>query len=181
MPVIYSDREWHQIVGEAYYIQLGPEDKFGWTEPQGHVYQLAADNLDRLKDEIYRICYLTQQAAGLETRNLTQSAVSKQRDEVVTQEVLRSYGDSMKGFLRQLLGLIAAARKDDVAVQVSGLDQFDIKDFTEELGNAQTLSTLVTGSSTFTKEMQKRLALRYLEDINQDVKDRVAAEVDNRL
>ena len=87
----------------------------------------------------------------------------------------------MKGFLRQLLGLIAAARKDDVAVQVSGLDQFDIKDFTEELANAQTLSTLVTGSSTFTKEMQKRLALRYLEDINQDVKDRVAAEVDNRL
>ena len=35
MPVIYSDREWNQIVGESYYIQLGPTDRFGWTEPDG--------------------------------------------------------------------------------------------------------------------------------------------------
>ncbi len=29
MPVIYSDREWDQIVGESYYIQLGPSDRLG--------------------------------------------------------------------------------------------------------------------------------------------------------
>ena len=58
MPVIYSDREWNQIAGESYYIQLGPNDKFGWAEPEGHVYQIAADNLSRLKDEIYRVSYL---------------------------------------------------------------------------------------------------------------------------
>ena len=56
-PVVYSDREWNQVVGEGYYIQLGPNDKFGWTEPEGHVFQIAADNLERLKDEIYRVCY----------------------------------------------------------------------------------------------------------------------------
>ena len=62
MPVVYSDREWNQIVGESYYIQLGPNDKFGWTEPEGKVYQIAADNLDRLKNEIYRVCYMIPQA-----------------------------------------------------------------------------------------------------------------------
>ena len=45
MPVVYSEREWSQMVGESYYIQLGPGDKFGWTEPEGKVYQIAADNL----------------------------------------------------------------------------------------------------------------------------------------
>jgi len=60
-PVVYTDREWDQIVGESYYIQLGPEDKFGWTEPEGHVYQIAADNLKRLQEEIYRVCYLLSQ------------------------------------------------------------------------------------------------------------------------
>ncbi len=35
MPVVYSEREWSQMVGESYYIQLGPEDRFGWTEPEG--------------------------------------------------------------------------------------------------------------------------------------------------
>jgi hypothetical protein len=63
-PVVYSDREWNQIVGESYYIQLGKDDRFGWTEPEGKVYQIAADNLVRLKDEIYRVCYLMSQAGG---------------------------------------------------------------------------------------------------------------------
>ena len=45
MPVIYSERDWNQVMGESYYIQLGPQDRFGWTEPQGTVYQIAADNL----------------------------------------------------------------------------------------------------------------------------------------
>ena len=61
-PVVFSDREWNQVVGESYFIQLGKEDRFGWTEPEGKVYQIAADNLVRLKDEIYRVCYLMSQA-----------------------------------------------------------------------------------------------------------------------
>ena len=66
--MIYSDREWNQIVGESYYIQLGPQDRFGWTEPEGKVYQIAADNLVQLKDEIYRVCYLMNQAGDAERR-----------------------------------------------------------------------------------------------------------------
>jgi hypothetical protein len=61
-PVVYSDKEWNQVWGRAYFIQLGPDDRFGWTEPEGKVYQIAADNLVRLKDEIYRVCYLMNQA-----------------------------------------------------------------------------------------------------------------------
>lgn len=181
MPVIYSEREWHQIVGEAYYIQLGPEDKFGWTEPEGHVYRLASENLERLKEEIYRVCFLMHQAAGREVKNLAQSAASKQRDQVVTHEVLRAYGSLMKDFIRQVLRLVAAARKDEVTAEVAGLDQFDVKDFSEEISNAQALQTLVAGSSTFTREMQKRLALRFLDGSNPDLKNRVAGEIDNRL
>ena len=56
MPVVYSDRPFNQIMGESYYIQLGPDDKFGWAEPAGNVFQVAVDNLTRLKDEIYRVC-----------------------------------------------------------------------------------------------------------------------------
>ena len=66
MPVVYSDREWSQMVGESYYIQLAPEDKFGWTEPEGKVYQIAADNLTQLQEEIYRVCYLPQAGGSLD-------------------------------------------------------------------------------------------------------------------
>ena len=58
MPVVYSDNDWNRWWGSRYYIQLGPQDRFGWTEPEGHVYQIAAENLTRLQEEIYRVCYL---------------------------------------------------------------------------------------------------------------------------
>jgi len=139
MPVVYSEREWQQIVGEAYYIQLGPNDRFGWTEPEGHVFQIAADNLDRLKDEIYRVCYLMTQAGGREARHLGQSGASKRRDFAITHEVLRAYGGTIKDFLRRVLDLVRQARQDDVTIELSGMHQFDELEFSDELDNALVL------------------------------------------
>jgi hypothetical protein len=179
MPVVYSDREWSQMVGESYYIQLGPQDRFGWTEPEGKVYQIAADNLVRLREEIYRVCYLSQ--AGVEESGSahSQSALSKQMDFSITQEVLRGYGDAIKEQIRRVLRATAAAREDGLDVSVTGLDEFDIADFGTELGDAKQLLTLGVTSPTLTKEVFKKLALKYLCDSRQDVKDRIAQEIED--
>ncbi len=177
MPVVYSDREWNQIVGESYYIQLGPEDKFGWTEPEGKVYQIAADNLVRLKDEIYRVCYLMNQA-GNPSAGDWRSGLSKQRDFSITQEVLRAYGDSVKDLMKQVLRVIAGARKDSVSIDVSGMDEFDIGDFSNELDDAKKLLELGIGSATLKKQVFKKLAFKYLCDARQEIKNQVAEEID---
>jgi hypothetical protein len=176
MPVIYSDREWNQITGESYYIQLGPDDKFGWTEPEGKVYQIAADNLDRLKDEIYRVSYLMQQAG--ESGGAMQSGLSKQWDFAVTQEILGAYGDVVKDAMRNILNGVAAARRDDMVVDVTGLDSFDITDFSSEAADADSLLKLGIESPTLKKQVFKRVAMKYLSDAGQDVKDRIVAEID---
>src|SRR5262249_32939162 len=124
MPVVYSEREWSQMVGESYYIQLGPGDKFGWTEPEGKVYQIAAENLTTLQEEIYRVCYLAQAGGSLD-RGARESGVSKQLDFSITQEVLRSYGDSAKEQMRRVLKAIEAAREDEVEISIGGMDEFD--------------------------------------------------------
>ena len=178
MPVIYSEREWQQIVGEAYYIQLAPNDRFGWTEPEGHVFQIAADNLDRLKDEIYRVCYLMTQAGGREARNLGQSGVSKRRDFAVTQEVLRAYGDLVKDFLGRVLQLTAQARKDPVEIEITGMDQFEEPDFGEELENVRGLQEIGIGSPRFEKEVRKRVALKYLESASPETKNEIVREIE---
>lgn len=175
MPVVYTNGDWSQMVGEAYYIKLGKDDRFGWTEPEGKVYQIAADNLARLKDEIYRVCYLMSQATGPDWR---QSGISKQRDFNVTNEVLRAYGDAVKEVIGQALCAIAAARQDGVTVTVSGLDEFDIEDFTNELDDAKKLLELGIGSETLKKQVFKKLAFKYLCDARQEVKDRVAEEIE---
>jgi hypothetical protein len=179
-PVIYSDREWNQIVGESYYIQLGPQDRFGWTEPEGKVYQIAADNLVQLKDEIYRVCYLMNQAGDSSGGYRHASGFSKQLDFNTTQEVLRGYGDAVKDTMKQVLRAIAAARQDDVSIGVSGLDQFDIDDFSSELDDAKKLLDLGIGSETLKKQVFKKLAFKYLCDAGQEIKNQVAEEIDAR-
>jgi hypothetical protein len=176
MPVIYSERSWNQIVGESYYIQLGPQDRFGWTEPDGRVYQIAADNLDRLRDEIYRVCYMSQ-AAGDGVLTKPESGLAKQRDFVITQEVLRAYGDMVKETIRRILDTVCAAREDDVTSSVSGMDEFDIGDFAAELADAQTLLSLGIASPTMKQQVYQKLAFKYLCDTRQEVKDRIAREI----
>ena len=178
MPVIYSEREWQQIVGEAYYIQLGPNDRFGWTEPEGNVFQIAADNLDRLKDEIYRVCYLMTQAGGREARHLGQSGLSKQRDFATTHEVLRAYGGLIKGFLGEVLELVRQARRDDVEIAMTGMDQFDDPDFGEELSNAVGIQQLGIQSARLEKEIKKRVAMKYLAGASQETRNEVAREIE---
>jgi hypothetical protein len=177
MPVIYSERDWDQVMGESYYIQLGPQDRFGWTEPQGNVYQIAADNLTRLQEEIYRVCYVSH-AGGALSGNAAQSGVSKQRDYAITQEVLRAYGDAVKDSIKRVLRAVEAAREDGLSIDVSGMDEFDIGDFGTELNDAQQLLSLGIDSPTLKKQIFKKLAFQFLCDVRQEVKDRIGSEID---
>ena len=167
--------------GRATYIQLGQDDRFGWTEPEGKVYQIAADNLVRLKDEIYRVCYLMKQAGSSSGGDLRMSGLSKQRDFSVTQEILRAYGDMVKDAMKQVLRAIAEARQDDVSIDVSGLDEFDIGDFSNELDDAKKLLDLGIESETLKKQVFKKLAFKYLCDARQEIKNRIAEEIDGRV
>jgi hypothetical protein len=178
-PVVYSDRPFHQMVGESYYIQLGAEDRFGWTEPEGRVYQIAADNLVRLKDEIYRVCYLLNQAGTPSESDLRVPGISKQRDFSVTQEVLRAYGGTVKDAMKQVLWAIAAARQDGLTIEVSGMDEFDINDFSNELDDAKKMLDLGIASQTLRKQVFKSLALKYLCDARQEIKNQVAEEIES--
>jgi hypothetical protein len=179
MPVVYSERDWNQVMGESYYIQLGPQDRFGWTEPEGHVYQIAADNLARLQEEIYRVCHVTH-AGGAVSGSTAQSGLSKQRDFAITQEVLRAYGDAVKEGMKRVLRAIEAAREDGLSVDVSGMDEFDIGDFGTELEDAERLLNLGIKSPTLQKQVFKKLAFQFLSDVRQEVKDRIGREIDQQ-
>ena len=177
MPVVYSDREWGQMVGESYYIQLGPGDKFGWTEPEGKVFQIAADNLRALQEEIYRVCFQPQAGGSLD-KTAVQSGISKQIDFSITQEVLCAFGDAVKDQIRRVLNAIEAAREDGITISASGMDEFDISDFSTELSDAQQLLGLGVDSPTLKREIFKKLALKYLDDARQEIKDRIVEEID---
>ena len=80
--------------------------------------------------------------------------------------------------MRRVLKAIEAAREDGLAVSVTGMDEFDIADLGTELEDAKSLLALGLSSPTLKREMFKKLALKFLCDARQDVKDQVAAEIE---
>ena len=51
-------------------------------------------------------------------------------------------------------------------------------DFSSELADGKELLGLGVGSDTLKKEIGKKLALKYLADARQDVKDRIVGEIE---
>ncbi|MBY0506325.1 MAG: hypothetical protein K2X03_20570 [Bryobacteraceae bacterium] len=175
-PVVYSDKELTQNIGDSYFLQLGAGDRFGWTEPQGNVHHIASQNLERLQTEIYRVSYLLAQAGG--PSSAAQSGLSKLRDYAITIEILRGYGDMVKDCMKRVLRTIEQTREDGLAIDVSGLDEFDIADFSNDLDEAERLLKLGIESPTMKRQVFKKLALKYLCDARQELKDQIAAEID---
>ena len=91
---------------------------------------------------------------------------------------MRAYGDAVKDQIRRVLKAIETAREDGLAISVMGIDEFDIADFASELSNAKELLSLGVESQTLRKEVSKKLALKYLADSRQDVKDRIVGEIE---
>lgn len=180
-PVVYSKRDWSTILGESYYIHLDPEDKFGWTEPEGNVYRIAMENLARLQEEIYRTCYLMGQSRSWLSGSSQVSGYSKRADFQITQEVLRAYGDAVKDTLKRLLQTLIRVRKDDLRISVSGLDEFEVGEFSEELDEAEKILNLGLTSKTFRKQAFKKLAFKFLADINETTKEKIAAEIEAQI
>ena len=65
-----------------------------------------------------------------------------------------------------------------MVIDVSGLDEFDISDFSSEASDAQSLLNLGIDSPTLKKQVFKRVALKYLCDTRQDIKNRIAEEIE---
>jgi hypothetical protein len=87
----------------------------------------------------------------------------------------------VKDTVRKVLEAISIAREDGVTVSVSGLDEFDVGDFGTELKDAQTLLQLGIDSPTLKRQIYQKLALKYLCDARQEVKEQIAGEIEQAV
>jgi hypothetical protein len=79
------------------------------------------------------------------------------------------------------LQTLIRVRKDDLRISVSGLDEFEVGEFNEELDEAQKLLNLGIDSKTFRKQAFKKLAFKFLADINETTKESIAAEIEEQI
>jgi hypothetical protein len=81
--------------------------------------------------------------------------------------------------MKKVLRAIDTAREDGLGIDVSGLSDFDISDFDTEIADASRLLDLGIESRTLKRQIFKKLAFKYLCDLRQETKDRIAKEIDD--
>jgi hypothetical protein len=176
LPVIKSQEDFAGLVGEAYFIQLKPNDSFEFAEPGGTTYQLAADRMERMKDEIYRLLGLIGQANPSENADVRQSGYSKERDYQTTKELMMGLGVRVRTFLQRVIRMAQLAKGYDPTSVVTGMEDFDVRDTTTILQEAQT-TTIVVPSKKLAKHVLARVVKKTADDATHQQQEEMIKEL----
>jgi hypothetical protein len=83
--------------------------------------------------------------------------------------------------MKRVLRAVNAAREDELAIDVSGMDEFDIGDFATDLSDAEAFMRMGINSPTLKRQIYKKLAFKYLSDVRQQMKDQIGREIDEQI
>jgi hypothetical protein len=180
MPIIFSDNPPKNLtLSEVSWLNLGEKDKFEWAEPKGQSYGYSEKRLSSQREEIYRSVHLQAQGRSSAATPAAQSGYSKELDMMPSNEVLNRYGDVLRAGMQQTGEIVSLMRGDKATWDVFGF-KFETKPVTESVAVAQEMQDLglFDASPTLEKEAMKAVANDFLEDRNDDIKKKVAAEID---
>jgi hypothetical protein len=181
MPVIKlkDNKPFNQRFGEGYYIKLGIDESFEWSEPEGKMMEVGLKRREMLKDELYRIIHQLSLSIKQTKSQTKQSGQSKQEDRHATEVILCAFGDVVREAMQKILTMISEARGEKITWDVSGFSTFDTETLTEKLAQALQVKAYVVHSETYQKELEKRIVDLTIEDANQEIKQKIHQEIDS--
>jgi FKBP-type peptidyl-prolyl cis-trans isomerase (trigger factor) len=138
---------------------------------------VSAQEIQAIREEMYRQLYLQAQGRSSAATPSAQSGYSKELDMAPARDVLRALGDMLRNHMRAVIEDVAAARGDQVTVDIRGFE-FAEGDDPDQIKAAQAALELGIPSPTLEREIQKRIARYLLRDANQSVIQAVEAEID---
>lgn len=176
IPVIKGGFEKPPISSETAYIELSEGGAFEWAEPPGTSFEHSARRIRYLKEEIYRQMYLQAQGRSTDATPAAQSGYSKEQDMAAPYDILNTFGSVIRAGMKNVLLDVAAARGEDVSVDVAGFE-FEDEDL-EAIQSDQEVLDIRIPSSTLRKEIQKRIARRKTRGARSEVRAAVEKEID---
>lgn len=182
-PLLWIASKWQDrkpILGPGYYLQLEREDEIGFAESSGTNYQLLAEDVVQLREELYRVVHQMAVGADSDATRSKGSGESKAADWRALEIVLSALAEKVRGFMVDALRLVARARgQADAAPVVTGLDGWQEEDLDVWLGAAAMATDAHRLSPTFTKQVAKRQAQRLLTGADPKVLEEVSKEIDS--
>lgn len=166
-------------LGPGYHLNLGIDEKAAYAEPGGACFQLLADDVGRLREDLYRVVQQMATAADPKATAAKQSGESKDRDWQAAEIVLAAYAELVLDWLRKVLVLVAETRGEDATgLTVAGLTGWQSDDLATWLEQAAQAIDARMFSPTFRKTVAKREAARLLGDEDPKVLETIRNEID---
>lgn len=167
------------MIGAGYGIVIGVDEDWSWEAPLGVHFVALEDRIKDNKDEIHRLAF--QMALGVENNAaaIGRTAESKSQDAQSTRVAMTAYGRIVKQAIEKVYDLIAAGRGEKLDWDIVGLDDFAGIDTAGLIAMAVELkSTGGIPSPTWNTEFQKKLAEAVLPDVDESIKQRWNAEIE---
>lgn len=110
---------------------IGPNDELEWVEPKGTAYAVAQDQMDKDKNEIYRLAaslnsIISKQ--GVSTAQTKSSGVAKMIDNQAKEHMLEAYASDTKSWVIKAFDIIFECLENDVQWQCKGMENYTVVD-----------------------------------------------------
>lgn len=157
-PILEDAGRVNQVHGPGYMRVLAENDKLEYFSPDPAPYQIAADDLSVIRDEMYRTLHSMAMSVDNSAAAVGRSADSKQVDQAAGAVILKALGTFVREHLEELLNLVATGRNDNVRLAARGMDNFDDVTLTTLVQDAIGLATVSIPSAHFQKKFKLKLA-----------------------
>lgn len=171
-----------QKSGPGYLWVLSEKDRMEYFSPDTAPYQIAADDLDRIRDEMHRVLHHMAMSVDNSGAALQRSAESKAIDQVAASVILKAIGCIIREHLEDVYSTVAAGRQEQLEFAVKGMDTFDDTSVSQIVADALTLESISIPSATFQKKHKLKTARLVLgSDATPDELQEIQDELDEAI
>jgi hypothetical protein len=174
---IYSEKDLELAIrSESTWVQLDPNDKAEYVEPSAGVFEHDASRLREKREEIYRQMHLLSQGKSSTAVASAQSGFSKEMDLAPAHDVQESFGDRLRGWMKEILQDAALAVGVELDAEVRGFN-FTKQDVDETIRTTRDARELELQSDTLYEELEVALASQLMQDASSETIAKVVAEI----
>jgi hypothetical protein len=160
------------------YVVLGAGDDLKMVGHDAGPYKFSSEELDKLRDDIYRTVAHMGASASNSAGRARQSGDAKKQDLQPETKLLYAFANKLSEFAIRIYNLIADVRDEDVVWQVHGLNEYEEVDRETLIKEAAGVDAVTIHSSTFRKAYELDLAKKLLGPLSPSTLEAIQKEID---
>ena len=177
VPAVFGDYEEKPMASETALNVFPKDTRFEYLETKGTSFAHSADRLAALREEIYRMFYLTPQGRDSKATPAAASGISKQQDWIPSTDMLRSFAHGLRQNGESMVRDVADARGEaNVTATVSGTD-FGEATAAADIATLELLDQANIPSDTLEKCVQTNIAMNLAKDEGDEIKAKIRKEI----